>query len=216
MDEDTGTTAFDTSGNSFDGTLVNGPVWLPAGGVDDGALSFDGVDDYVEVPWDNALHPTHSITVSLWMRPDTWTGHNNAMLLGHASDGPYRLRLPNGNELVWYVDQLWDNTSVTCPAPTPGEWHHAVGVYDGQSIKLYLDGVLQQEKLAQSDMKRDWIVANRIGSRDTNADTSFALKSPSVADLHALVAIAYKGKLAGLNTTMDSTNDYYYLTMRYE
>jgi hypothetical protein len=42
LDETTGLTAFDSSGQGNDGTLSGGPVWQPAGGVTDGALQFDG------------------------------------------------------------------------------------------------------------------------------------------------------------------------------
>ncbi len=44
----------------------------------------------------------------------------------------------------------------------------------------------------------------------------FSLVSPGVEDLQALVALAHKGKLAGINMIMDSANDYYYLTMGFE
>ena len=47
FDETNGTVAYDSSGNGNDGNLTNGPTW--ATGKIGGALSFDGVDDYIEV-----------------------------------------------------------------------------------------------------------------------------------------------------------------------
>ena len=47
FDEGSGNIAKDYSGNGNDGTLVNGPTWTT--GKVGGALSFDGVDDYVRV-----------------------------------------------------------------------------------------------------------------------------------------------------------------------
>ena len=47
FDETNGTVAYDSSGNGNDGNLTNGPTW--ATGKIGGALSFDGVDDYVNV-----------------------------------------------------------------------------------------------------------------------------------------------------------------------
>ncbi len=45
FDEGSGTTAYDSSGNNNHGTLYNGPTWTQ--GKVNGALSFDGVNDYV-------------------------------------------------------------------------------------------------------------------------------------------------------------------------
>ena len=44
FDEVEGLTAADSSGHANLGTLMNGPIW-----TGDGALGFDGLDDYVEV-----------------------------------------------------------------------------------------------------------------------------------------------------------------------
>lgn len=49
FDESSGTTAADSSGNSLTGTLTNGPVWNPNNGYLNGALTFDGSNDYVTV-----------------------------------------------------------------------------------------------------------------------------------------------------------------------
>ncbi|MHC4616748.1 MAG: LamG domain-containing protein [Planctomycetota bacterium] len=64
FDEGTGPTAYDSAGTN-DGTLVNGPVWTT--GVLDGALEFDGINDYVTVPDDPSLNITGDITVSAWV-----------------------------------------------------------------------------------------------------------------------------------------------------
>ena len=53
FDEATGSTAFDSSGSGRSGTLVNGPTWT-AGRIG-GALSFDGVNDYVEITDEQAF-----------------------------------------------------------------------------------------------------------------------------------------------------------------
>jgi ligand-binding sensor domain-containing protein len=67
FDEGSGTTALD-SANGHNGT-VNGATWT-AGKVG-GALSFDGVNDYVDVPDNPALRFTQnsSFTLCAWVNP---------------------------------------------------------------------------------------------------------------------------------------------------
>src|SRR3989338_4761919 len=64
FDEGSGTTATDTSGNNNSGTLTNGPAWST--GQYGGALSFDGTNDYVNVP-DAASLDLTSWTISAWV-----------------------------------------------------------------------------------------------------------------------------------------------------
>ena len=47
FDETNGTIAHDSSGNGYDGNLSGGPTWST--GKIGGALSFDGVDDWVNL-----------------------------------------------------------------------------------------------------------------------------------------------------------------------
>ncbi|MHC4692665.1 MAG: LamG-like jellyroll fold domain-containing protein [Planctomycetota bacterium] len=67
FDEGRGTTANDSAGEN-NGT-VNGAEWT--GGRFNNALSFDGVDDYVEVPDDPSLRfmQSSSFTISAWVMP---------------------------------------------------------------------------------------------------------------------------------------------------
>jgi hypothetical protein len=67
FDEGTGTIAIDSSGNGNTGTLTNGPQWVD--GRISKALSFDGQDDYVEVPDSDSLDFTQALTLELWFKP---------------------------------------------------------------------------------------------------------------------------------------------------
>ena len=65
LDEGSGTTAHDFSGNGNDGTLNGDPQW--ATGKTDGALEFDGTGDYVEVP----RVVQDDFTLMAWIKTDT-------------------------------------------------------------------------------------------------------------------------------------------------
>src|SRR5262245_51064299 len=62
LDENSGTTTADATSNRNDGTLTKGPTWAP--GYIGSALSFDGVNDYVEVPNSAILGITTDITLA--------------------------------------------------------------------------------------------------------------------------------------------------------
>ena len=69
MDEGTGTSVQDTSGNSLTATLTGGPIWTKgrlASGV-----QLDGSDDYLDV----GTGPTAVNTVSFWIKPNTNSEH---------------------------------------------------------------------------------------------------------------------------------------------
>src|SRR5882762_4802922 len=67
MDEGSGTTISDKSGNNNTGTLTNGPTWTT--GKYGGALLFDGVDDRVRVNDSNSLDLTNAATFEAWVYP---------------------------------------------------------------------------------------------------------------------------------------------------
>ena len=63
--EGMGAVTRDFSGNDNSGSLVNGPAWS-VGKLGYG-LSFNGVDQYVEIPHSDSLNITKELTVSTWI-----------------------------------------------------------------------------------------------------------------------------------------------------
>jgi hypothetical protein len=146
FDEGSGTTALDTVGDN--NGVVHGASWTT--GQTGDALSFNGIDDYAEVPDDPSLRFTQhdSFSISLWAMP--------------LSDGRLvcKMRASNcwagifGYELYWsgpksafgftaeeschcYV--AFNTPDNSAPA---GNWYHVVGVYDNKGMKIYLNGKL--------------------------------------------------------------------------
>jgi hypothetical protein len=61
----TGNTWFDLSGNSFNGTLVNGASYNSANG---GSIAFDGSNDYVDLPYQLLSNDNTDFTVEVWFK----------------------------------------------------------------------------------------------------------------------------------------------------
>src|SRR5215468_130960 len=147
FDEGSGITANDSSGNGNNGTLVNGPIWTP--GEIAGALSFDGVDDYVSF----ASLAQSTISISAWVYAQATPGNVFPRII----DMPgYVLFLPepsnpksNPASLGFLSrrsdrDGEWDTPANTMAY---NSWNHVAVVYDSSSTSnnadLYINGVKQ-------------------------------------------------------------------------
>ena len=145
FDEGEGMVALDSAGESHG--LVRGATW--AEGVSGGALVFDGVDDYVEVPRTPALEPPEAITVAMWAFMDVEQTSDTRLLRksGHIGDGYILAADAFGDGVMQLrLDRFHTgprHTRVADPRPDTtylGSWHHLAGVYGGTFAAFYVDG----------------------------------------------------------------------------
>ena len=124
---------------SNDGTLENGATFTP-GEVRQG-FSLNGTDQYIEVPDSAALNITGPITIDAWINTNANTGQQS-IVEKYASSGTngYFLRV-NGGGLEAGVCQASSCGVSGGGNVTTGTFHHVAVVFDGASVKLYLDGV---------------------------------------------------------------------------
>jgi hypothetical protein len=150
LDEGTGTTTYDSSGNGNHGTVYGGAIWTT--GKIGKALKFDGVNDYVEVPDSNSLDITGKITMEAWIYPYNvsktdyqvivqkynYSGppYNGAYYLGLGGYGytnKILLGLSHNGYNFYYT---LSNTNITA-----NTWTHVAATSNGTHMIIYINGV---------------------------------------------------------------------------
>ena len=142
LDEDSGSTLADSSGNNLVGTLIGSPQWQPSGGKFGGALEFNGDGDYVKIGNEAIFDFIDEITVAAWVNittvPKEWTpivtkGNSAWRLITNRAQRKFHFAVGRvGVDLNF----LHGDTEVAA-----GQWHHVCGTYDGINIRLYVNGV---------------------------------------------------------------------------
>ncbi|MEU5851461.1 LamG domain-containing protein [Saccharopolyspora shandongensis] len=101
-----------------------------------------------------ALNPVKAITVSAWINPTNWPaqiwqGSIIAKDAWGAGNVGYVLRggASGGISFVVALDGHFTEVQTTTTVPA-SEWHHVVGVYDGNQLQIFIDGTLQATRPA--------------------------------------------------------------------
>jgi len=134
FDETSGTAVYDAI-DDHHALLVNEPANDQPGRIGR-AADFDGNDQYAVVQNRPQLNPADAFSVALWVNADSWG--NGSRLLSKADDAQYRLWVTGGNLQL----DLEGVGTIAAAAPSSNVWHHVAATYDGQELRLYLDGEL--------------------------------------------------------------------------
>ena len=108
------------------------------------AYEFDGSYDFIEVEDSPSLDITDAITISAWIKTKTSNGKivDKIRYTGTTNKAGYRLQLLSSRVLSFGIANVdWASVEDT-KIITDDKWHHAVGVYDGSEVALYVDGSL--------------------------------------------------------------------------
>ena len=147
LDEGSGITAFDSSGNTNDGTLMGDTIWT-SGKFGD-ALIFDGDGDYVHLPDSNAILSTNTFTIEAWFKTSVnhppYGGTEGRLVNLHwkstASTAVSLYVEANKIGLLYHkgsMQHVWVKHTVNY---YDNMWHHIAVTYDATIYRLYYDGV---------------------------------------------------------------------------
>ncbi|MBI5631876.1 MAG: carboxypeptidase regulatory-like domain-containing protein [Nitrospirae bacterium] len=167
--------AFDRSG-AYDGTLMNGSTFAP--GKVGQAFSFDGVNDYVDLP-DGFANFTSGFTVDLWANPTASTYWARFIDFGNgpANNNIVFARETTTNNLVFEVYNGASSTGKVhaFDAITNDEWHYyAVTQDETGQVKIYKDGLPLVTTGTTGVPNNVTRVNNHIGKSDWGGDGYYA------------------------------------------
>ncbi len=187
FDETSGASSVNLVPGGNNGTRINGPV-VNSGFVDH-SLSFNGVNQYVDVPSYNAINfGTNDFSINAWVRRaanDTGTSAHNIVdkrdisASGYAgfafylmgSEGTVGFDLADGGPYTRYSSSL--------AVPNDQQWHHVavtVGRANTNGLVFYLDGVA--DSVPRNPTLRPGSVSTasllRVGSQSSSVDYLFS------------------------------------------
>ena len=145
--------ANDESGNSFNGQVSSATLTTDRFNNTNSAYSFDGIDDYIKIAYNQALDLSDSLTISCWI-----LGAN----LGSTSE--YSIISKLGNGIVGYdmnvsykrlqfqttsggIPSGYANSTIPIINFNNDQWYQVAVVFSikTQKLQFYIDGQLYQE-----------------------------------------------------------------------
>ncbi|MEO8528198.1 MAG: LamG domain-containing protein, partial [Pseudolysinimonas sp.] len=145
FNENGGTSAADSSGHGYPGTLQPAAGWT-TGRLGASALNLTGGNtSFVDIPTP-VIDSSQSFTLGSWVKFNNLNGAQTIAAIDGNVRSPFFLQL-NGGLLV-FTQYAADSTggasaTVAGPAPTVGVWYYVAGVYDQSAgtIELFVNGV---------------------------------------------------------------------------
>jgi hypothetical protein len=143
LDEGQGAVVRDASPSHADGTVMNGAAWEKGQRRPFLRLE-DRLSQYVDLGNDPAVNLTGPLTLEAWVRyqsSEVW--YPAIMGKGYEASGAYSLHVRPGLTLWFEIDEPNGTRHYYNPTErslTPGAWCHVVATYDGQFMRVFVNG----------------------------------------------------------------------------
>ncbi len=165
----------DYSGNEYNGS-ISGSTWTNEG-ILGGAYSFDGIDDFISIPYCFNGDYIGQISIETWIK----TSSDNIVIASYDLEKYWQLSINDG-KIVWSTTADDNTVEITGTTNVNDDiWHHIVVVYDfstGNS-EIYIDGELDKSESTHNpgDVLGDGSTPTgyiALGSGSTEDETIFS------------------------------------------
>ena len=186
LGEGPGTSAADETGThpaTYQNGVTVGTTSGPFSNISSTAATFDGANDYVEVPHSDAFDLSDG-TIQLWFNADDvslasetlvsmndWGGQSPD---GNSYDtGNFTMYVHNGSMFV-YIEDETGRYEINAGAPVSGQWHHVALSFGANGMELYLDGTLVGSNAYTGGIGNSFQNPLLIGASSYNSDPGTA------------------------------------------
>ncbi len=131
------------SANGHDGALMNGAGFAP--GRFGKAFSLNGTQ-FVRIPFDIAFDftPADQITVSAWVKPAAKDKYQGVFIKA-APGGPWEWGIIIDPKNHFYTGKNAQDVALSKTTIKPGQWYHVAATYDNGAVRMYVNGVLENQ-----------------------------------------------------------------------
>jgi hypothetical protein len=147
FDESASTVSYDTSGSGSNGTMYAGvtptDISTTIGCKLNNCTSFDGVTRRIKMSDYNAANIEKDITIGMWFNSTLTTSG----VLIH-KEGQYTLQINSTGLVSWADSSNWSYAAFGWSpiGVVANQWHYITVTKSGNSVKIYLDGVVKVSK----------------------------------------------------------------------
>ncbi len=131
----------DTTGNARSAFVVDNPQTVT--GAVGSALRFDGLADYLEVPYSRGLGIGGDITIAAWVRREAFGEYGGilAKTSGALDQWDYVFYFPAGSDtLRFWSDGQHPLEVASTGSVTSGTWHHVAITRSGDTVSFFING----------------------------------------------------------------------------
>jgi hypothetical protein len=158
LDEGSGTTATDSSGNGNDASFQGAPVWVEDGKLGK-ALRFNGSSDYLAAPDSESLDINgDQVSMAAWINGEDWPAANHIVrkVADTGTGSIYMIRVQPDTVRVYLNTSAGESLIQGTKALPTNEWNHVAVTYNGAEAHIYVNGEVDVSmdvsgELTQSD-----------------------------------------------------------------
>lgn len=121
-------------------------------GISGKGMSFDGVDDYIDLGNSNNFNPNSNLSLSAWIKINQNKDFNTIIRRGWTlskDPGTWTIYSNSGRSVNFGIVDGYNDIKIILSDDkiTENRWYHIAGTYNGTMMKIYFDGNLQNQRI---------------------------------------------------------------------